>query len=247
MATSFLLALAVLLTSTLSGVFAMGGGVILLAVLLNILPVTQAMIYHGVIQFFANTFRAAMSWRFISLKIMSFYLLGSIVGSYFLFQMVYTPQKALILIAVGLLTLVGPYLHFIHINVNKASGALLCGVLLSWLNVLAGASGPLSNMFFLKSGLSRFQLIATKSATQSVAHIIKVLFYAGIFSSMKETSLNQGGLLLLILSALTFVGGWIGKWIVEKISEDNFRRYGFWVISLFGAGFTLQGIYLYFQ
>lgn len=222
----------------------MGGGVILLAVMVNFLPVTQAMIYHGIIQFFANAFRALISWKHISLRIMSLYLLGSLIGSYFLFQIIYAPNKAYILIFVGLVTLFGPYLKFIHIDVTKTWGAILCGVVISWLNTLVGATGPLLNMFFLKSRLGKFEVIATKSATQSVAHVIKVLFYTGLFSEMKNFPIHEATTLLVFLSALTFAGGWIGKLIVNRMSEDGFRRYGYWIISAFGLVFTIQGFYL---
>lgn len=244
MSTSVLLAIAVLLTSTLSGVFAMGGGVILLAVMLNLLPVTQTMIYHGFIQFFANAFRALLHWRHISLRIMGFYLLGSVIGAYLLFQIIYVPNKAYILIFIGLITLFGPYLRFVHIDVTKDWGAVACGLFISWLNSLVGATGPLLNMFFLKSRLSRYEVIATKSATQSVAHLIKIVFYAGFFSQMADFPLHEVSLFLAFLCALTFLGGWLGQFIVRRMSEDVFRRYGYWIISSFGLVFTLQGIYL---
>jgi len=43
-------AIAVLLTSTLSGVFGMAGGLVLLAVLLTLLPVATAIAVQGAIQ-----------------------------------------------------------------------------------------------------------------------------------------------------------------------------------------------------
>jgi uncharacterized protein len=186
-----LLALAVLLTSILSGVFAMGGGVLLLAVLLNLLPVTQAMIYHGMIQFFSNGFRAILSFRSINYKIMSFYIAGSLIGASLLFQVVYAPKKGPLLFTVGLLTLFGPHLKFVNFDITSKLGALVSGVIISWLNTLIGATGPILNMFFLKSDLSRFEVIATKSAIQTVAHVIKVVFYLGLFSKMPTQNFDQ--------------------------------------------------------
>lgn len=222
----------------------MGGGVILLAIMVNLIPITQAMVYHGVIQFFANGFRAALHYQAISIRILALYILGSVIGSYFLFQIIYSPNKGLILLTLGLITLFGPYLKFVKLDVRTPLGAISCGILVSWLNTLVGASGPLLNMFFLKSNLNRFQVIATKSATQTIAHFIKVLFYTGIFSAMKEVSLNEASLFLVFLSSLTFLGGWLGKKVLHRMSEEAFRRYGFLIISGFGAIFTLQGLYL---
>src|SRR5258708_16453902 len=57
-----LLALTILLSSFISGVFGMAGGMILLGVLLNYFDVASAMILFSIIQFCANGWRA-YQWR----------------------------------------------------------------------------------------------------------------------------------------------------------------------------------------
>ena len=57
-----LLALTILVSSFISGVFGMAGGMILLGVLLNYFDVASAMILFSIIQFCANGWRA-YQWR----------------------------------------------------------------------------------------------------------------------------------------------------------------------------------------
>src|ERR1700732_5488848 len=57
-----LLAFTILLSSFISGVFGMAGGMILLGVLLNYFDVASAMILFSIIQFCANGWRA-YRWR----------------------------------------------------------------------------------------------------------------------------------------------------------------------------------------
>ena len=57
-----LLALTILVSSFISGVFGMAGGMILLGVLLNYFDVPSAMILFSIIQFCANGWRA-YQWR----------------------------------------------------------------------------------------------------------------------------------------------------------------------------------------
>ena len=59
-----LLALAVVavVTSFISGIFGMAGGMLLIGFLLVLLPVPVAMVFHGVIQIAANGWRAWL-WR----------------------------------------------------------------------------------------------------------------------------------------------------------------------------------------
>src|SRR5580700_4181809 len=61
-ASYLLLALTILLSSFISGVFGMAGGMILLGVLLNYFDVASAMILFSIIQFCANGWRA-YQWR----------------------------------------------------------------------------------------------------------------------------------------------------------------------------------------
>ena len=53
----------VFMTSLLSGVFGMAGGVVLMGVFTALLPVAAAMVTHGAVQLIANGFRAVLHRR----------------------------------------------------------------------------------------------------------------------------------------------------------------------------------------
>ena len=56
------LAVVAVVTSFISGIFGMAGGMLLIGFLLVLLPVPVAMVFHGVIQIAANGWRAWL-WR----------------------------------------------------------------------------------------------------------------------------------------------------------------------------------------
>ena len=56
------LAVVAVVTSFISGIFGMAGGMLLIGFLLAMLPVPVAMVFHGVIQIAANGWRAWL-WR----------------------------------------------------------------------------------------------------------------------------------------------------------------------------------------
>ena len=66
-----LIALSVFLTSTLSGVFGMAGGLVLLAILFTILPVATAIAVQGAIQIVANGSRAWFSREHIDWRVLA--------------------------------------------------------------------------------------------------------------------------------------------------------------------------------
>ncbi|RWX59915.1 sulfite exporter TauE/SafE family protein, partial [Mesorhizobium sp. M4B.F.Ca.ET.089.01.1.1] len=67
------LAAAVLATSFISGIFGMAGGMILIVVLMAIMPLTVAMVLHGLTQLTANSWRAWLWWSAIRWRIAAFY------------------------------------------------------------------------------------------------------------------------------------------------------------------------------
>lgn len=56
--TLLIILLATLSTAFLSSIFGMLGGLILMGVLITIMPVSQAMVLHGLIQLTSNGYRA---------------------------------------------------------------------------------------------------------------------------------------------------------------------------------------------
>lgn len=55
------------------------------------------------------------------------------------------------------------------------------------LNLTAGVAGPLLDVFFVRTPLSRHAVVATKAATQVLAHLAKTLVYgAALFRAGGE-------------------------------------------------------------
>ena len=60
---------AVIVTSAISGVFGMAGGLILMLILAQFVAVAPAMVLHGVAQFVSNGWRAVLWRRWIAWRI----------------------------------------------------------------------------------------------------------------------------------------------------------------------------------
>ena len=71
------LALVMVATAFLSGIFGMAGGLVLIGVLLALLPVPEAMALHAVTQMASNGWRGLLWWRHIRPRAAVGYLLGS--------------------------------------------------------------------------------------------------------------------------------------------------------------------------
>ena len=97
------LAVVAVVTSFISGIFGMAGGMLLIGFLLLFLPVPVAMVFHGVIQIAANSWRAWLWRHHVKWSVVVQFGAGAaaslVVFSFFDF----VPDKALVLMAVGLM------------------------------------------------------------------------------------------------------------------------------------------------
>ena len=92
--THVLLLILVLVTATVSGVFGMAGGLMLMGGLTLAMPVAAAMVTHGAVQFVSNGWRAVLHRRYIQWRIIAMYGVGSAIAACGLALVTYQPTKA---------------------------------------------------------------------------------------------------------------------------------------------------------
>ena len=235
------LLVSVFLTSTLSGVFGMAGGLVLLGILLAILPVGTAIAVQGAIQIVANGSRAVLSRAFIDWVILGYICLGLLIAGIVLFIVRYTPDLATVCIAIGLLPiLVWIPKGWLALDASKPHHAILCGILGGGLNLAVGVSGPTVDIFFIRTQMDRRKIIATKAATQVVSHAAKVVFYWN--ATMVLTPLEWGAIALAAPFAIA--GTSAGHWILQRLTDSNFRDWSRWIVTAIGIFYLARGIFL---
>src|SRR5262245_13788785 len=101
------LAVAVVSTSFISGIFGMAGGMILLGILLAIMPLAAAMVLHGLTQMASNGWRAWLWMTYIKWPLVACYAVGAAVGGLTLTAAQIAPSKSTTLIILGLMSLTG--------------------------------------------------------------------------------------------------------------------------------------------
>ncbi len=168
---------AVLLTSFISGILGMAGGIILMGGLSLVLPITSAMILHGVTQMASNGFRSYLLREHIKFSVIPIYTLGALVGFAIFSANSFIPPKDLVLVSVGLSSFLAVLVpKSVSIDIMKNKNCFTCGILVTVTQLFAGASGPILDVFFIKSSLNRHEVIATKAITQSIAHLVKLVY-----------------------------------------------------------------------
>lgn len=233
------MACTVFLTSLLSGVFGMAGGLILLWILLFLMPVGTAIAVHGVIQMVSNGARAWFSRAYIDYRILSFLFFGLAVSAAVLLFLDYEPNIVVVSIAIGLMpVLVWLPVQRLHLDASRPSHALICGLVAGALTVGVGVSGPTIDIFFIRTTMDRRKVIATKAATQLISHATKVVFYWNATSA-----LPAGDWMAVALAApIAILGTRAGNSILQRMTDQNFRAWTRWIVTAVGAIYLVQAL-----
>ena len=234
----------VLLTSILSGVIGMAGGIILMAVLVTLTPVTHAMILHGIVQSVANGARFWFLREHMVYQVLPGYLFGSLVaiGVFFTFSVI--PNENLVLILLGLTPLVAHLIPsgVLSVDIRKPRVAFVCGCTVVGLQLTQGASGPLLDLFYQSSPLNRFQIVATKAFTQTIGHVCKTAYYLYASISFSELGEHLSPYWILPAICLALVGTWLGTRILHRMKEESFQRFVPWVMDAIGLLCIAKGV-----
>ncbi len=244
--TTFLLLLVVLVTSTVSGVFGMAGGLMLMGALTLAMPVAAAMVTHGAVQFVSNGWRAVLHRKHINWRIILFYGAGSAIAAALLALVTYQPTKPWVFLMLGLV----PGLAWIpkgrfNLDAAKPTHAVACGLSVTGLNVIAGVSGPLLDVFFVRTDLTRHQIVATKAATQAFSHTVKMIFYGvPLLAATQSTGLPPWWF-FAVAAPLAMIGAWLGGMVLDRMSDTNFLKWTRWIVTAIGVVYLIQAAALF--
>jgi len=236
------LALAVLSTSFMSGIFGMAGGIVLLGILLLMMPLAAAMVLHGATQFTANGWRAFI-WRGeIAWRIVAWYAVGALVAAIGFALVQLTPSKPAVLIAVGVVSLGGLWVpsRFAP-DITKNAHGFAVGAICTALHLVAGISGPILDVSFVRSDLDRRQTVATKAAVQAIGHLLKVVYFGHVLAGGGS---DVAPMAIALSVVLAVCGTQLSRSVLDAISDTQFRRWSRAIIVGVASICLVQGLFL---
>jgi len=228
------LAVTIILSSFISGVFGMAGGMILLGVLLNYFDVASAMILFSIIQFFANGWRAFQWRRYVRWPIVGKYVVGAAVAFAVLYAVRFVPNKMMVYLSLGLMPFAIEALPKAwRPNIEWRGVPFATGVLTTVIQVLAGVGGLFLDIFFQKSMLDRKTTNATKATVQTLSHVVRIAYFGSV-SGMG----NAPKWLLAPAVALAIAATSLAPFVIERMTDHGFRQWTRRII------FAVSAVYL---
>ena len=227
-----ILILSAFITSSISAVIGMGGGIILLGIMAIIIPEGYMVIaLHGIIQLISNTTRTYVFRNHLKDKLVKEFSLGALIGAalsgliIFLLIQFYNVNSASEIKVDFLKPIIGIFIiWYLFLKGSKkekiSKSFIKVGGISGLASVFVGATGPLIAPFFLKSNLTKENIIANKAACQMITHCTKIPLFIYFFNM---DYINEYQILLPLIFAV-FIGTNFGKYILQMIPEELFKK-----------------------
>ena len=217
-----------------------------MGVLAAVVPVGTAMIVHGAIQFVSNGWRAYLLKEHISWKILGRYLIGGVFAIAGMVFVMRRPDKSAVYLMLGVMAFI-PWIpkSIFALDAEKKYQAEILGIIAQGLNTLAGVVGPVLDIFFVKTDLTRQQIVATKAATQVVAHLTKIGFWTLPVFLSADTSILPPLWLIVAAIPVSMFGTWLGGLVLARMTDVSFRDWTKYLLTVIGVVYIARGLGLF--
>ncbi len=245
-----LIAASVFITSVISGVFGMAGGLILMTVLLNLMSLQAAMAVHAGIQMVANGWRCFL-WRgHIVWHVLPFYIAGMAAGLIAISFIKYVPDKAVALIVMGSLPLLAMLAgKTLTLSITNKTQTFCAAACLTFIQMTAGVVGPLLDLLYNNAPLTRQQIVSTKAFTQTAMHLVRLVYFGALVPLLTGTSQWPEGLkpeFMLLFMAASIAGTSAAAMLLHRLSDHGFKKASRGLIAVISLYCLGQGFYMIF-
>ncbi|MEE9334181.1 MAG: TSUP family transporter [Granulosicoccaceae bacterium] len=228
------------LTSLLTAVAGLGGGMLLLALMAQLFAPSILIPLHGIAQFFSNANRGWIHRSKLQWSYLKPFVLGSTIGAF-----AFVPLLVFVNPTVGAL-LVGLFILLITWFPNWLNASrlpyIVSGALTSGLSVLLGATGPLAMSAHPKANWTKEQIIGNHGAAMAFQHGIKVVAYVVAGVRLYEYLPH-----IVALFASAWLGTFIGTKLLKKFTDDRFKIMLKWALTMLAVRLIVLNAYSLIQ
>ncbi len=213
-----------------------------MGLLLAVMPVAAAMALHGITQMTSNGWRAVL-WRAqVRWRIVACFAAGSLAAAGAFAAYAAPPTKGVALLILGLTPFIGLALPArLRLNVARTVHGVICGAVCMTLQMIAGVSGPILDLFFVQSGLDRRGIVATKAAVQALGHALKLAYFGALLVRGGE-ELSPWLAAMAIVLAIAGTQG--SRHVLDRMSDTQFRQWSRRLIFALSIAYLGQGAWL---
>lgn len=205
-------------TSFVSASMGIGGGLLLLIIMANIMPLAALIPVHGLVQLGSNVNRMVMTRQHIQMSIVGYFAIGAVIAALVASFVIVQLPLSVIELAIGVFVLAMVW----GIKPQKRDLPkplrILAGGVTTFLSMFIGATGPLVAAIIHSQRADKHQIVATFSTCMSMQHGLKMLVFGVVgFAFLPWLPL----VIAMIVSGA--IGTWIGLKLLNHFSANTFE------------------------
>ncbi|QMW04594.1 sulfite exporter TauE/SafE family protein [Spirosoma foliorum] len=224
-----------LLAFSLSAVCGGGAGLLLLPILGSLLPGAQVPAALSIGTVSSSISRIVAFWSRIRWGVVGWFVppalpavwLGARLLSYI--NPLYLELLMGLFLMANLPLIFRPSKELAETNPLPKGYLALIGLAAGFVSGLTGAVGLLFNRFYLRYGMTKEEIVATRAANEVMLHVVKLVLYAS-FGLLTGKALTFGAMIALA----AMLSSWGMKWVLPRLSEGLFRRIGYTAMVVSG-------------
>lgn len=237
MTATLLICFAAFFTSALTAAMGVGGGVVLLALMAQVVPPAVLIPLHGAAQLMSNTNRVMVQRKHINWEYIRPFALGSAIGGALLSPLILFVPPGFGQVALGFFILVATWrAHWLKLGNWQA---WLSGGLTTGLSLVLGATGPLVMSVLPRAKWERQMVVGTHGMAMTIQHGIKLIAFSAL-----DLSILDYWPMLLGIGVATLLGNLFGAKLLGRLPESTFRIWLDWLLTILAIRLIWQGFAL---
>ena len=206
--------------SAISGMTGLAGGTLILAVVASVVQTEFIIPLHAAVAFMSNGARVTLFYRHIRWRIVGYFMLGMLPGAFIGINVFRMLDEHVIRLAMGIFILAVVLLPVSGNGKGDENRTFVpVGFFAGLLGIFFGSIGPLIARFFLRSDISKEELVGTKAACQALGHLVKI----PLFGIVIGANILLYSRVLLYLGTMVMIGVLAGRMMLHRITEREFR------------------------
>ncbi|GGO77946.1 hypothetical protein GCM10011348_08660 [Marinobacterium nitratireducens] len=225
------------LSSMITAALGIGGGVLLLAAMASMLPVSVLIPVHGLVQLGSNFNRALMTRPHIDWMRVRPFAAGAVLGALAAMLVLIQLPLTVIQLSVAVFILYLLWGPGFGKGELRFGGLLVTGALTTLLSMFVGATGPLVAAWVHRLNVDRFPAVATFAACMSVQHLLKL----AVFGTLGFMFMEWLPLILAMIAAGA-AGTWVGLRVLDRMPPSWFRPMFRMIVTLLALRLIWQAV-----
>jgi uncharacterized protein len=206
------------LSTAVSSAFAVGGGFVMIAILSTFMPVSAMVPLHSAMMVGLSLSRTWYFRKDIHWPIVIPFVIGALIGAFAGTSIYVDLPEVLIAVSIAILMLLAVWWPEVKFKREIPHPFFLVGLIHSFLSALFSFGG-LFQPVMVRTKLNKMQITATLASGLMVMNFFKISGYATFGFDFKPY------LSVIVLAILvSFPAAKMGKALLHKISEQQFRR-----------------------